>query len=395
MLTRRCVSLNNVAFDTTEVEVANSGELAGSVRLELVEDVALLDPASAVFEAMLSGWARQQRARFLQESQTIAPRIALVRRLAEFSGQYPWEWQPAEGEAFIGQLRTASGRPVAVSTARGYQVVLQLFCDFVTDRRYGWSTECLRRFGRAPQQIFHEWNSISHVSEYEGDARRRPLSYDEVQLLFDAADGRVEEIRSRRRKGALAAMRDAAVLKTVYAYGLRRQETCGLDLVDLRHNPKATAFGRFGAFFVRYGKASRGGAPKRRTVLTVPEMDWIVPVLEQWVDEIRPLFAPGRHPALWMTERRGRLSRHCANQAFVHARVAAGLPQELDLHCLRHSYITHLVEFGYPERFVTDQAGHAHASTTALYTGVSDEFRNRLLVQALQAHGDELGMTPA
>ncbi|MET7571277.1 tyrosine-type recombinase/integrase [Streptomyces sp. NPDC005492] len=347
--------------------MSNSGDLAGSVRLELVEDVALLDPATAVFEAMLSAWARQQRARFLQESQTIAPRIALVRRLAAFSGQYPWEWQPAEAEAFISHLRSAS-RPVAVSTARGYEVVLRLFCAFVTDSRYGWPAECVRRFGRAPQQIFHEWNSIAHVSEYEGDPRRRPLTYDEVQLLFDATDGRVEEIRSTRRKGAMAAMRDAALLKAVYAYGLRRQEACGLDVADLRHNPKAAVFGRFGAVFVRYGKASRGGAPKRRTVLTVPEMDWIVPVLEQWVDDVRPHFGPGRHPALWMTERRGRLSRHCANEAFTHARTAAGLPPELDLHCLRHSYVTHLVEFGYPEKFVQDQVGHAYASTTALYT---------------------------
>ena len=41
------------------------------------------------------------------------------------------------------------------------------------------------------------------------------------------------------------------------------------------------------------------------------------------------------------------------------------------------------VEFGYPERFVQEQVGHAWAATTALYTGVSDEYRNGLLRQAL------------
>ena len=30
--------------------------------------------------------------------------------------------------------------------------------------------------------------------------------------------------------------------------------------------------------------------------------------------------------------------------------------------------ITHVVEFGYPERFAQDQAGHVAASTTAIYT---------------------------
>ena len=71
-----------------------------------------------------------------------------------------------------------------------------------------------------------------------------------MQALFDAADGQVEEIRSRGRKGALAAQRDAALLKTVYAFGLRRREAWGLDLADLRHNPRARQFAGYGAVFV-------------------------------------------------------------------------------------------------------------------------------------------------
>jgi site-specific recombinase XerD len=211
-----------------------------------------------------------------------------------------------------------------------------------------------------------------------------------VQALFDAADGRVEEIRARHRKGALAAQRDAAILKSVYAYGLRRQEAAMLDLADLRHNPKAPAFGRFGGLFVRYGKASRGGAPKRRTVLTVPDFDWVVDVLDQYIEQVRPLFSPGQHPALWVTERRGRISLRRLDEAFEVVRVAAGLPEELDLHCLRHSYVTHLIEFDYPERFVQEQVGHQYASTTAIYSGVSDEYRNRLVQRALRARHSEL-----
>jgi integrase len=121
-----------------------------------------------------------------------------------------------------------------VSTARGYQNTLRLFMEYITDARYAWPRECEEKFGQVPVQILHEWNTVAHVAEYEGDPRRRPLTYDEVQDLFDAADGRVKEIRARKRKGALAAM----LLKTVYAYGLRRREAWGLDLADLRHNPK-------------------------------------------------------------------------------------------------------------------------------------------------------------
>ena len=43
-----------------------------------------LDPAMAVFEAMLEGWATQQRARLLK-AHTVEPRVRLVRRFAAFS----------------------------------------------------------------------------------------------------------------------------------------------------------------------------------------------------------------------------------------------------------------------------------------------------------------------
>lgn len=89
-----------------------------------------------------------------------------------------------------------------------------------------------------------------------------------------------------------------------------------------------------------------------------------------------------------MTERAGRISLRRINEAFVTARDAAGLDPTLDLHCLRHSYITHLVEFDYPEKFVSTQVGHTYAATTAIYTGVSDEYRNRLLLRALSRHPD-------
>jgi site-specific recombinase XerD len=355
--------------------------------LVLADNVVPLDPAPAVFEAMVEGWARQQRARFLQHS-TIHGRVALLRRLVGFANLYPWQWTVAEVEAFVDHLRSGP-RPVTVSTVRNYQVALRLFLAYVTDARYAWPAVCQQRFGQVPQQLLDEWNTVAHRGDYEGRPGRRPLSYDEVQALFDAADGRVEQIRTRGRKGALAAHRDAVLLKTVYAFGLRRREAWGLDVTDLRHNPKAAQFDRFGAVLVRWGKSSRGGPPKRRTVLTVPEMDWVVPVLQQWLDEVRPLFTPGAHPALWVTERCGRLSRRGINAAFEQARAEAGLSTDLDLHSLRHSYVTHLIEFDYPEKFVQDQCGHATASTTSIYSGVSDEYRNRLLTRALrQRHAD-------
>lgn len=63
--------------------------------------------------------------------------------------------------------------------------------------------------------------------------------------------------------------------------------------------------------------------------------------------------------------------------AFTAARDAAGLPVELGLHCLRHSYVTHLIEAGYDPAFVQTQVGHSYASTTSLYTSVSADFKQK------------------
>src|SRR5215218_10585845 len=73
-------------------------------------------------------------------------------------------------------------------------------------------------------------------------------------------------------------------------------------------NPHMPEWGTYGAVHVRFGKSIKGSLPRRRTVLTVPEFDWIVPGLQQWIDQVRPLFRAADHPALWLTERLTRVN---------------------------------------------------------------------------------------
>jgi len=355
--------------------------MPGSAALVLVEGVRHLDEAAAVFDAMVEGWSRQQLSRRLGET-TVRRRAKLLRRFVEFCGEYPWGWTPSDVEDFTTALMSGPDRR-ATSTIGGYQVDLRVFCDYLTDARYEWPGECERRFGAVPIQVCHEWNTIAHLADYEGNPERRPFTYDELQAFFDHADARVERIAGSGRKGALAALRDAQLFKTAYAFGLRRHELVRLDIADLRLNPHVKAWGRFGSLHVRYGKAARGGPPRRRTVLAVPEFDWAIDGLRQWVEHGRARFEAGAHPALWVTERTSRVSVRYVDERFAQLRDEAGLPGELTPHCLRHSYVTHLVEFGYPERFVQEQVGHSYASTTAIYTSVSNDFKNRTLAHAL------------
>ncbi len=55
------------------------------------------------------------------------------------------------------------------------------------------------------------------------------------------------------------------------------------------------------------------------------------------------------------------------------------------MHSLRRSYVTHLLEAGIDAMFVQHQVGHEHASTTAIYSCVSSDFRTRTLRAALDS----------
>ena len=79
------------------------------------------------------------------------------------------------------------------------------------------------------------------------------------------------------------------------------------------------------------------------------------------------------------------MSEDRLNSAFASAAKEAGLDTALSPHSLRHSYVTHLIEDGFDVLFVQQQVGHRHASTTAIYSSVSSDYRTRMLRSALDA----------
>lgn len=345
--------------------------------------------AAEVFEEMVVGWRHQQLARNLSPA-TIDAGERVVRRFRAETGRYPWTWTPADVDDWVAHLREV--RRVTRSTVRAYELVLRAFLAYVCDPAYGFAAECERRFHATPSQILTAVNLARHRADDEGSPRRRPLSRAECQALFDAADARVEEVRASGRKGTAAAFRDATMLKVAYAFGLRRRELLMLEVDDLGENPRAPEFGAYGVLRVRYGKATAGSGPRRRGVLTV--MPWSAEILAEWVEQLWPRLVPPGQRWLWPSERNPRVSEDRLNAAFARAAAAAGLPAGLSPHCLRHSYVTHLVEDGFDALFVQQQVGHEHASTTSLYTAVSSDYKTRVLRAALDRTMATLASAP-
>lgn len=204
-----------------------------------------------------------------------------------------------------------------------------------------------------------------------------------MQAFFDRADDEVDPIAALGRKSWLPDTPTATpvLFKVAYCWGLRLNEVRHLQTVDFGRNPHAREFGKYGVLQVRHGKAMRGTPPKHRSVLTV--FDWSVEIVADWLERGHPhmieeldLFPSERGTLVSETALHSRFNRYCKD---------LGLSPDLDIHSLRRSYMTHLIESGMDSLFFQHQAGHEHASTTALYTSVSSDYRVKTSRRALDS----------
>jgi integrase/recombinase XerD len=349
-----------------------------SGRVYVVGSVPVLHPEAQTINEMLEGWRNQQLCRNL-DADTVAGRTRLVERFIEATNEFPWTWTPAMVEEFFSDLRSVKRRKQ--STVRGYQNALRMFCSYVSDPDYGWDRVCEQRFGTHPSQVFFEWNTATHVQDNEQSPVKRAFTKHELQDFFDHADDQVALVAASARKGWLPAYRDATMFKVAYSYGLRFNELRHLQTVDFSRNAHAREFGRHGVVQVRYGKAKKGSPPKRRGVLTV--FTWTPEVITDWLAHGQAGMGAGLD--LFPSERGTLVAENTLLRRFRRYCRDLELPEGLDLHSLRRSYATHLIEDGWDAKFVQDQMGHDHASTTSLYTCVSSDYRVSTLRRVLDS----------
>jgi integrase/recombinase XerD len=170
------------------------------------------------------------------------------------------------------------------------------------------------------------------------------LSRDEVARLLQQPRG-----------SSPGAIRDRALLETMYACGLRASEAIGLELSDLDLE----------AGILR----ARGKGSKERIV---PIGTKAIESLNDYLDKARPRLVGDRdQPRLFVNLRGGGLSRQGLYKIVQgHAR-SAGLEQRMSPHTLRHTFATHLLAGGCDLRSLQEMLGHADIGTTQVYTHLS------------------------
>jgi integrase/recombinase XerD len=224
----------------------------------------------------------------------------------------------------------------------------------------GRKVACLRSFYRHLRRE----GTIEHdpTAELRGPRKSqrlpRVLSRDEVGRLLKEPSGTDP-----------CALRDRALLETMYACGLRASEAIGLELQDVDLQEGVLC--------------ARGKGSKERLVPIGREAR---AALESYCRRGRPaLLAAGTDRSgvgataargsgrLFLNRRGSGLTRQGLYKIVQgHAR-RAGLQEKMSPHTLRHTFATHLLAGGCDLRSLQEMLGHADLATTQVYTHLSAE----------------------
>jgi len=221
----------------------------------------------------------------------------------------------------------------------------QLLGNGVDGRSVGRKLSALRQFYRfllLDRRIEHD-PTLNIESPRQWKVLPKSLARAEVEALLRPG-------ASSAGKPQALAVRDHAILETLYAGALRVSEVAGVRLEDLKLE--------LGYVLVR------GKGDKERIV---PLGKGAQDALTHYMKGARPILARGKSSPLLFLGRGGRkLTRQRVWQMVRAASVSAG--RNASPHMLRHSCATHMAENGADLRTVQIILGHADISTSQVYT---------------------------
>ncbi|MCL2760302.1 MAG: tyrosine recombinase XerC [Desulfuromonadales bacterium] len=166
------------------------------------------------------------------------------------------------------------------------------------------------------------------------------LDIDEALSLIDAP-----------KNPDILALRDKAILETLYSSGLRVSELTGLNIGDINFE---------GGMLKVLGK---GGKER-----IVPVGSYAVKAIKSYLEKRNE---QGFNAPLFLNARGGRITRRSIGRVVEHYMTYLTTMKKVSPHTLRHTFATHLLEGGADLRGIQEMLGHASISTTQKYTHVT------------------------
>ncbi len=210
-----------------------------------------------------------------------------------------------------------------IASIRGFFKYLSLYRGYVNISE---DIECLKRKKRLPKYL-----SVEEVDKLLDIDLKTPFDY-----------------------------RNKAILELLYATGLRASELINLDLqnIDLANMVVNV-----------YGKGS-----KERIV---PLSKISVNYLDIYINNYRQLlFVKGNDPKdiLFLNNHGKRMTRQGLYKMIGKIAKEKNIDKIITPHVLRHSFATHMIEYGADIRSVQELLGHENVITTEVYTHLANSF---------------------
>lgn len=204
---------------------------------------------------------------------------------------------------------------------------------------------------------FHEYALVEKLSEANpaelidlpGKAQKLPEVLDarEIEQIINAAD-----------RTTSSGIRDAAILETLYASGMRVSE-----LTDLEMNRLFFEIG-----FIRViGKGNKERLVPIGEIAQQAIEHYIETARKEFVNRDKALKSKNK---LFLNQRGGPLSRMSIWNIVNKYAQKAEIKKNVYPHIFRHSFATHLLEGGADLRAVQEMLGHSSIITTEIYTHV-------------------------
>ena len=170
-------------------------------------------------------------------------------------------------------------------------------------------------------------------------------------------DEQIESLMQRPDVTQPMGLRDAAILETLYATGMRVSELVGLGLRDMDLSSGEI-------------KVLGKGSKERITLIGRAAKEALV----TWLNFGRgKLLADPRESAVFLNRNGGRLTARSINRLVDKYFGMVSDEMKISPHVLRHTFATHMLEHGADLRSIQELLGHASISSTQIYTHVSRE----------------------
>ena len=150
--------------------------------------------------------------------------------------------------------------------------------------------------------------------------------------------------------------RNKCMLELLYGTGFRISELLSLTLNDID--------------IVNYTVRCVGKGNKERIV---PINDYIIKSLNDYLNYRGELLKNKTTQYLFLNKNGEKLDRKGFNKILNKLLLEKGLNSNVTPHTLRHSFATHLLEYGADLRIIQEMLGHSDISTTTIYTHISNK----------------------